>query len=241
VHSLGTPKEIAEEGYRICRINAELREEVERLKKNAVPTHSSAASASTSSATTTTTTTTPGISTDGTTTTATATNKATMRALKNRVAVMEDALAEMRSEAPKLREVTAWMWDIIGEYRGVYVPRQLRDLYHETMIVDAEDWQAKKKSGRWGGGMQETDTYFGGAYEDRGRRGDRYDGRNGGGDGGAGEERRGGMKKGKDEDEDEDKEKFLKAENVAAGGKRKGTSRPPARETKKFKIEEEGF
>jgi hypothetical protein len=196
---------------------------VERLKKNVVPTHSSAASASPSSATTTTTTT-PGISTDGTTTTtatATATDKAITRALKNRVAVMEDALAEMRSEAPKLREVATWMWDIIGEYRGVHVPRQLRDLYHETMIVDAEDWQAKKKSGGGGGGgrMTETDTYFGGAYEDRGRRGDRYDGRNGGGDGGAGEERRGGMKKGKDEDEDEDKEKFLKAENVAACGK----------------------
>jgi hypothetical protein len=152
-----------------------------------------------------------------------------MRTLKNRVAVMEDALAEMRTEAPKLREVAAWMWDIIGEDGYVYVPRQLRKMYHETMIVDAVDWQAKSKTGGWsgGGGMEETDTYYGDAYEGRGRRGDRYDGR------------KGGMKD-EDEDEDEDEEKFLKAENVVAGRKRRAMS-PSARETKKVKIEEEGF
>ena len=53
---------------------------------------------------------------------------------------MEDALAEMRTEVPKMRECMAWMWDIIGKECMNHVPKQLKDMYHETMVVDLVDW-----------------------------------------------------------------------------------------------------
>jgi hypothetical protein len=63
-----------------------------------------------------------------------------IKALKNKIAVMEDALAEMRTEVPKMRECMAWMWDIIGKECMNHVPKQLKDMYHETMVVDLVDW-----------------------------------------------------------------------------------------------------
>ncbi|CAI9630834.1 hypothetical protein GT037_009811 [Alternaria burnsii] len=67
---------------------------------------------------------------------------------------MEDALAEMRNEAPKMRECMAWMWDIIGKERMDHIPKQLKDMYHETMVVDLLDWQPK---GRVKGGKGKDD------------------------------------------------------------------------------------
>jgi hypothetical protein len=76
----------------------------------------------------------------------------TTKALKNKIAVMEDALSEMRNEAPRMRECMAWMWEIIGNERRNRVPNQLRDMYHEMMVVDLVDWQLKGRVGGGGGG-----------------------------------------------------------------------------------------
>ena len=95
----------------------------------------------------------------------TADAKATIKALKNRVAVMEDALSEMRREAPKMRESMAWMWEIIGDNR-VHVPRDLRDMYHGSMTVDAVDWMGGKKVG--GGGRKERGWKEGGGEKKEG-------------------------------------------------------------------------
>ena len=77
-----------------------------------------------------------------------------IKALKNKIAVMEDALAEMRNEAPKMRECMAWMWDIIGKECMNHIPKQLKDMYHETMVVDLVDWQP---NGRVKGGKGKDD------------------------------------------------------------------------------------
>jgi hypothetical protein len=77
-----------------------------------------------------------------------------IKALKNKIAVMEDALAEMRTEVPKMRECMAWMWDIIGKECMNHVPKQLKDMYHETMVVDLVDWQP---NGRVKGGKGKDD------------------------------------------------------------------------------------
>jgi hypothetical protein len=77
-----------------------------------------------------------------------------IKALKNKITVMEDALAEMRNEAPKMRECMAWMWDIIGKERMNHVPKQLTDMYHETMALDLVDWQP---NGRVKGGKGKDD------------------------------------------------------------------------------------
>ncbi|KAI4692292.1 uncharacterized protein J4E84_003261 [Alternaria hordeiaustralica] len=209
-----TPAEIAEEAYRVCRKNAELRKELENVKKSVVvPTHLPIPVVTTS--------TTPSSSSntpmaDAITTTAgnvsappdpTADAKATIKALKNRVAVMEDALSEMRREAPKMRESMAWMWEIIGDNR-VHVPRDLRDMYHGSMTVDAIDWMGGKKGG---GGRKERGWKEGG---------------------GGGEKKSGGEKKG---------EGGLRADNVVVGRKRKGAS-PLADYSKRARVEsgEEG-
>jgi hypothetical protein len=77
-----------------------------------------------------------------------------IKALKNKIAVMEDALTEMRNEAPKMRECMAWMWDIIGKECMNHIPKQLKDMYHETMVVDLVDWQP---NGRVKGGKGKDD------------------------------------------------------------------------------------
>ncbi|KAI4617347.1 hypothetical protein J4E80_005550 [Alternaria sp. BMP 0032] len=212
-----TPQEIAEEAYRVCRKNAELRKELENVKKSVVvPTHHAVSVVTTSttpSSSSNTTMTSPAITTAGTVSaqpdpTATAETKATIKALKNRVAVMEDALSEMRREAPKMRESMAWMWEIIGDNR-VHVPRDLRDMYHGSMTVDAVDWMGGKKVG---GGRKEKGWKEGGKKE-----------------GGKKEGGGGGEKKG---------EGGLKADNVVVGRKRKGAS-PLADYSKRARVESE--
>ena len=121
---------------------------------------------------TVTTTTTPSSSSNTTVAdaiTTTADAKATIKALKNRVAVMEDALSEMRREAPKMRESMAWMWEIIGDNR-VHVPRDLRDMYHGSMTVDAVDWMGVKKGG---GGRKEKGWKEGGGEKKSGGGGEK--------------------------------------------------------------------
>ncbi|KAI4955899.1 hypothetical protein J4E91_000108 [Alternaria rosae] len=156
IANYGSPQEIAEEAYRVCRKNKELREELEKLKKTvAAPTHPPAPSVTTSttpSSSPASPKTDAAITTAGTVSTqppsaaASADDKATIKALKNRAAVMEDALSEMRREAPKMRECMAWMWEIIDDER-VHVPRDLRDMYRGGMTVDAVDWMGGKKKG----------------------------------------------------------------------------------------------
>ncbi|KAI4712908.1 hypothetical protein J4E89_001886 [Alternaria sp. Ai002NY15] len=207
-----TPQEIAEEAYRVCRKNAELRKELENVKKSVVvPTHlpvPSATTPTTPSSSSNTPMTSPAITTAGTVSAPpdpTTETKATIKALKNRVAVMEDALSEMRREAPKMRESMAWMWEIIGDNR-VHVPRDLRDMYHGSMTVDAVDWMGGKKGA---GGRKEKGWKEGGGEK-----------KSGGG---------GGEKKG---------EGGLRADNVVVGRKRKGAS-PLADYSKRARVESE--
>ncbi|KAI4637932.1 hypothetical protein J4E83_000750 [Alternaria metachromatica] len=206
-----TPQEIAEEAYRVCRKNAELRKELESVKKSiVVPTHLPVPSATTptTSSSSSNTTIADAITTTAGTVSAppdpTATAKATIKALKNRVAVMEDALSEMRREAPKMRETMAWMWEIIGDAR-VHVPRDLRDMYHGSMTVDAIDWMGGKKGG---GGRKEKGWKEGGGEKKSGG---------------------GGEKK---------SEGGLRADNVVVGRKRKGAS-PLADYSKRARVESE--
>ncbi|CAN9471992.1 unnamed protein product [Alternaria alternata] len=156
----GTPQEIAEEGFRVCRVNANLRAELDKVKKAATLVHSSAVSASMAASTSPTagiirilkrhtavpTSTILAVPPQG--------QPRAIKALKNKIAVMEDALAEMGNEAPKMRECMAWMWDIIGKECMNHIPKQLKDMYHETMVVDLVDWQP---NGRVKGGKGKDD------------------------------------------------------------------------------------
>ncbi|CAN9254777.1 unnamed protein product [Alternaria alternata] len=214
----GTPQEIAEEGLRICRVNADLRAELDLTRRHAAAATAAlarsgpalaqrgAVSASMAASTSSTAGTIPILKSN--TAVPTSTIPATppqgqpraIKALKNKIAVMEDALAEMRNEAPKMRECMAWMWDIIGKERINHVPKQLKDMYHETMVVDLVDWQP---NGRVKGGKGKDDLK---------------------------------NTKGKEEVKVK-KERASAADNVVAGVKRRGIS-PLGKDAKKIKFEQ---
>ncbi|KAI5369001.1 hypothetical protein J4E82_010196 [Alternaria postmessia] len=214
----GTPQEIAEEGLRICRVNADLRAELDLTRRHAAAATAAlarsgpalaqrgAVSASMAASTSSTAGTIPILKSN--TAVPTSTIPATppqgqpraIKALKNKIAVMEDALAEMRNEAPKMRECMAWMWDIIGKERINHVPKQLKDMYHETMVVDLVDWQP---NGRVKGGKGKDDLK---------------------------------NTKGKEEVKVK-KERASAADNVLAGVKRRGVS-PLGKDAKKIKFEQ---
>ncbi|CAN9327861.1 unnamed protein product [Alternaria alternata] len=222
----GTPQEVAEEGFRVCRVNADLRAKLDKVKKVAATTaaviatdaitaaalttaaiaHSSAVSASMAASTSPTAGTIPILKRNTAVPTSTIPaippqgQPRAIKALKNKIAVMEDALAEMRNEAPKMRECMAWMWDIIGKECMNHIPKQLKDMYHETMVVDLVDWQP---NGRVKGGKGKDDLK---------------------------------NTKGKEEVKVK-KERASAADNVVAGVKRRGIS-PLGKDAKKIKFEQ---
>ncbi|CAN9242665.1 unnamed protein product [Alternaria alternata] len=222
----GTTQEIAEEGFRVCRVNADLRAKLDKVKKVAATTaaviatdaitaaalttaaiaHSSAVSASMAASTSPTAGTIPILKRNTAVPTSTIPTippqgqPRAIKALKNKIAVMEDALAEMRNEAPKMRECMAWMWDIIGKECMNHIPKQLKDMYHETMVVDLVDWQP---NGRVKGGKGKDDLK---------------------------------NTKGKEEVKVK-KERASAADNVVAGVKRRGIS-PLGKDAKKIKFEQ---
>ncbi|CAN9263074.1 hypothetical protein AA0118_g12339 [Alternaria tenuissima] len=227
----GTPQEVAEEGFRVCRVNANLRAKLDKVKKVAATTaaviavdtitaaaitatatataaiaHSSAVSASMAASTSFTAGTIPILKRNTAVPTSTIPNippqgqPRAIRALKSKIAVMEDALAEMRNEAPKMRKCMAWMWDIIGKECMNHIPKQLKDMYHETMVVDLVDWQP---NGRVKGGKGKDDLK---------------------------------NTKGKEEVKVK-KERASAADNVLAGVKRRGVS-PLGKDAKKIKFEQ---
>ncbi|KAH8637977.1 hypothetical protein IG631_05747 [Alternaria alternata] len=119
----GTTQEIAEEGFCVCCVNADLRAKLDKVKKVAATTaavlttaaiaHSSAVPASMAASTSSTAGTIPilksntAVPTSTIPVTPTQGQPRAIKALKKKIAVMEDALAEMRNEAPKTRECMA--------------------------------------------------------------------------------------------------------------------------------------
>ncbi|CAN9253524.1 unnamed protein product [Alternaria alternata] len=163
LNDCGTPQEIAEEGFRVCHVYYDPRAELDKVKKAAATAalaHSSAVSAFMAVSTLSTAGTIPIVQRNTAVPTSTISaippqgQPRAIKALKNKIAVMEDALAEMRNEAPKMRECMAWMWDIIGKECMNHIPKQLKDMYHETMVVDLVDWQP---NGRVKGGKGKDD------------------------------------------------------------------------------------
>jgi hypothetical protein len=99
-----TAKEIAEEAYRVCRINAHLRKSANSMK-------------------------------------------ADMREMKKKMAVKDDALSELRSEYPEVRKVLQRTWRLL-ENENVNVPTDLRKACDALTMLDGYDWQTRKGSRR---------------------------------------------------------------------------------------------
>jgi hypothetical protein len=96
----GTANDIAEEAYRVCRVNAHLRKSANSVQ-------------------------------------------ADVRGMKQRMAVKDDALSEMRSEYPEMRKVLQRTWKLL-ESENVKVPNDLRRAYDTLTTLDGHDWQAHK-------------------------------------------------------------------------------------------------
>jgi hypothetical protein len=99
----GTAKEIAEEAYRVCRVNAHLRKTASSVQ-------------------------------------------ADMREMRKKMAVKEDALSEMRSDYPEMHEVLQRIWGFLKN-QNVKVPHDLRKAYEALMMPDGHDWQ-RYRSGK---------------------------------------------------------------------------------------------
>jgi hypothetical protein len=99
----GTAKEIAEEAYRVCRVNAHLRKTANSVQ-------------------------------------------ADMREMRKKMAVKEDALSEMRSDYPEMYEVLQRTWGFLKN-QNVKVPHDLRKAYEALTTPDGHDWQ-RYRSGK---------------------------------------------------------------------------------------------
>jgi hypothetical protein len=99
----GTAKEIAEEAYRVCRVNAHLRKTASSVQ-------------------------------------------ADMREMRKKMAVKEDALSEMRSDYPEMHEVLQRIWGFLKN-QNVKVPHDLRKAYEARMMPGGHDWQ-RYRSGK---------------------------------------------------------------------------------------------
>ncbi|KAH7072967.1 hypothetical protein BKA63DRAFT_576983 [Paraphoma chrysanthemicola] len=95
-----TVKQIAEEAYRVCRINAYLRKNKDEAQ-------------------------------------------AEMRVLKKRSAIAEDALQELRPEAAEMRKVLERAWKLIAS-RKIKIPDYLAAAYAALDAKDEYDWQRRK-------------------------------------------------------------------------------------------------
>jgi hypothetical protein len=95
-----TAKEIAEEAYRICRINANLRKSANS-------------------------------------------SQGELRFKTKSHAVKADALHEMRAEYPELRKVLQRTWGLL-ESRKIKIPEDLSQAYSALMTMDKHDWQPRK-------------------------------------------------------------------------------------------------
>jgi hypothetical protein len=72
--------------------------------------------------------------------------QADMREMRKKMAVKEDALSEMRSDYPEMHEVLQRIWGFLKN-QNVKVPHDLRKAYEALMMPDGHDWQ-RYRSGK---------------------------------------------------------------------------------------------
>jgi hypothetical protein len=172
LNNYGTPKEIAEEGFRVCRLNAALRRDLDEAQRKLQSGIMSSAHADTASLKN-------KCDSGGAT--------ADVAAIKNKLdsggsaadlaaeayrvsqvndelrkqlkaiddqkkefAVMDDTLKEMRSELPQMRSVLERTWELSEKAPGVQVPKDLKVEYKKLMTPDKHDWQPKLGAKVWG-------------------------------------------------------------------------------------------
>jgi hypothetical protein len=144
----GTAFDLAEEGYRICRVNASLRRDLDDARKAPLVTDNDAARIK--------------AKLDNGVTTVEIAEEAyrvcrinaylrkdvkgahgDLRLAKKKMATKDDASSEMRAEYPVMRKLLKRAWGMLAS-RKVDVPEDMRRTYEKLMDVDWCDWQVKK-------------------------------------------------------------------------------------------------
>jgi hypothetical protein len=147
----GTAAELVEEGYRVCRLNASLRRDLDAARQDLRSSMSDDKDSARIK----------NRLDSGATTTEIAEEayricrvnayrkknkdgaQGELRFGKKKEAVMEDALQEIRAELPELRKVLERTWGLL-ESRKVKIPEDLSVAYNALMARDGHDWQARK-------------------------------------------------------------------------------------------------
>jgi hypothetical protein len=143
--------DLAEEGYRVCRMNAHLRRSLDEAKRELhapLPTDNDSARIQ------------ERLDNGGTANDiaeeaycvcrinahlrkSANSVQADVRGMKQKMAVKDDALSEMRSEYPEMRRVLLRTWKLL-ESENVKVPDDLRRAYDTLTTLNGHDWQAHK-------------------------------------------------------------------------------------------------